>query len=130
MIVRVYWNEQRGQWAVVKVGNGNRKVTFYAEELTLTNATFHVGNGGKVCKSGHKNRHNFVEGKLSSFQAYPRAHRGGYPADHAVQYGEGVAAPWTKYNEVVPLFRAERVEFTDYGRQYVPCSERVCGGAE
>lgn len=138
MKVRVYRNSIRNQWAVVKVGNGNRKVTFYADELTLTDATFHSGLKGThdVCKSGHVNRHDYVEGKLASFSGCAtRLNRveGTALACHAVlknynnefEARTSIIAP--KGRVAVGMMRMRRVEFTNYGMRYVPCQMNICG---
>lgn len=131
MRCRVYWNSIRREWAVVKAGQ--RKVTFYAEGLTLTDAQFHTGLKGKhaVCKSGHVNRHDFVEGKLASLTSFARRLNGPDKplACHPVRKN--------RYNEFEATVRQgqrvaaggrtlERVEFTSYGVRYAACSPVIC----
>lgn len=135
MKVRVYWNSRRREWAVVKVGSGNRKVTFYASELTLTGATFHAGLKGMnlVCKSGHVNRHDYVEGKIFSFSGSPPRlmRKDQAPACHPVNKN--------RYNEFEAYYIRDRdtrvaaggktltrVEFTHYGTRYAACDEVLC----
>lgn len=143
MLVRVYWNSQKREWAVVKVGMNaegrrNRKVTFYAPELTITDATFHTGLKGKhlVCKSGHVNRHDFVEGKLASFSGFSRRLNGYQKplACHAVH--KTATNEFEAANVVDEAGRSirvavddkviDRVEFSDYGRRYAACSKTLC----
>ncbi len=134
MQVRVYWNSIRRDWAVVKVGNGNRKVTFYADELTLTGVTFHTGLKGKhlVCKSGHVNRHDYAEGKLASFSGFSSRLNGyGKPlACHRVQknqYNEFEAMTGHVQRVAAGGKVLGRVEFTSYGVRYAACSVVLCG---
>lgn len=124
MQVRVYRSEHRNQWAVVKVGKGNRKVTFYADALTLTNATFHAGpKSGHICKSGHKNRHNYIEGTFKSFAPVPYEPLV-WPCDSHVRLAHKRAA-WQqrtcKTNEMIDVAAGKRVEFTSYGAAYTYC---------
>lgn len=140
MRVRVYFNSQKREWAVVKVGEGNRKVTFYAPELTLTDATFHTGLKGKnlVCKSGHVNRHDYVEGKLASFSGCSTRLNGPDKAlaCHMVQKnmynefeawniqdsdGSGRTHKTAAGGKVIG-----RVEFTTYGKRYAACDKVLC----
>jgi hypothetical protein len=127
--VRVYRNSRLNKWAVVKVGS--RKVAFYADELTLKDATFHTGLKGKhrVCKSGHVNRHNYVEGKLTSLFAQnrhrqPCSHRTTYYAPVDVEFVTKTANPNGTKQEVLS---GKRVEFTNYGERYVSCGVALCG---
>lgn len=85
MYVDVYWNSIRKQWAVIRVGKGNRKVTFYADELTIENATFHHGMRTRkehVCKSRHVNAHRVVTGRLRSFRDNGKGIMGVVPATY------------------------------------------------
>ena len=131
MRVRVYWNSIRREWAVVKAGQ--RRVTFYAEELTLTDASFHTGLKGKhaVCKSGHVNRHDFVEGKLASLLSFARRLNGPDKplACHPVRknrFNEFEATVGQGQRVAAGGRTLERVEFTSYGERYTACSPVVC----
>lgn len=120
MLVRVYRNDTRGQWAVVNAKT--RRVAFYADELTLVDVKYHCGPEGRICKSGHKNRHNYLEGRLRSFSASNRR-TGARWGEQRVEYRN---SRWRTKSAWPSVFRSQVAELTNYGVVYMECDCQVC----
>lgn len=121
---RAYWNEHKGQWSVIRVAAGNRRVTFMADQLTMRNVTWHVTshkgeNGPQTCRSGHKNRHWFVEGELVSLEARTNGCLRVQPTSKF--YGNAFTCRWADVHHKIE--RTAYVELTSHGTRYIDHTE-------
>jgi hypothetical protein len=105
--VHVYYNLNRKCFSVQQKTKKGWRLSFHTDELTLENAVFRVYEKGRqrVLKSGHKNVHAFLLGKISKSQ---------FDSTLRVRYNPFKAAHFF-LEDGQAIHRAKRVKLTRSG---------------